>query len=117
MNATYKALLCFLRRKIKNDKFNASVASVISGLWIYMEPKKRRLFVTVLLLSRSVDTTTRLVLNNGVVNAIPHFNVFIWMLCAGLQQYVCSYEQDCLNPGVFKFLRKWAIFMETDVQM
>ena len=73
--------------------------------------------MTVLLLSRALDTNNRLMLSHNVTSEIPHFNVFIWIICALMQQYICSYEQDCLNPGVFKFLRKWAAFMVNDLRM
>ena len=73
--------------------------------------------MTVLLLSRALDTGNRLSLDHGLTGEVPYFNVFIWVLCALLQQYICSYEVDCLNPGVWKFLRKWAVFLENDLRM
>ena len=98
INSTYKFILCLLRRFCANDKINSLIAGLIAGLWSILENSKRRKFMTILLLSRAMDTGTRLTLNHNVVGEIPHFNVFIWVLCALLQQYVCAYEKDCLNP-------------------
>lgn len=110
MNATYKALLCTLRRFVKDDRFNSVVASVLAAFWISMEPQKRRFLLIILLFSRMLDTCTRFTINHKICQSQKYFNVFIWALCSVMQQYICCYERDCLNPGVWKFLRKWAIF-------
>lgn len=114
MNASYKLVLCLLRRKIKNDKINSVIAAVLSAQWIVLEPKKRRQFMTALLLSRALDTQKTLILNHGIISEVPYFNVMIWSLCAIMQQYAFSYEMDCLNPGVKKFLRNWAALTVND---
>lgn len=117
VNATYKALLCALRRLIKDDRVNTLVASVMAALWISMEPKNRRILLTVLLLSRSIDISTRMAVNHQVVYEYKHFNVFAWLMISLVQQYVCAYEKDCLNPSHWRLLQKWSAFTENDLQM
>ena len=56
-------------------------------------------------------------ISHDVIGEIPYFNVFIWVLCAIVQQYTCSYETDCLNKGVYKFLAKWSIMQTNDTRM
>ena len=93
------------------------VAALLAGLWIRIEPKKRRQLLTILLLSRSLDSQKRLWLGRGITREIPHFNVMIWVLCAVLQQYTFCCEKDCVNPGVEKFLGKWGVPYQNDLLM
>lgn len=107
MNATYKFVLCFLRRYHKNDGHNTLVAAVLAGLWIGLEPKRRRHLLTILMLSRALDCQQRLIVDRGLSKEIPHFNVLIIIFCAVMQQYTFSYERNCVGPGWDKILEKW----------
>ena len=42
MNATYKMMLCILRRYYNNDRKSAPIAGFIAGLWSILDVKKRR---------------------------------------------------------------------------
>ena len=42
MNATYKMMLCILRRFQNNDRHSAPIAGFIAGLWSILDVKKRR---------------------------------------------------------------------------
>ena len=117
MNATYKMVLCFLRRYLKDDKLSAPIAGILAGLWIGLENKNRRAFMAVLLMSRMFDAQTRLHLDKKRLPEIPYFNIAIWTLCIFMQQYSFSYESDCVNPGVYKFLSKWGARFENDKAM
>jgi len=117
MNATYKMVLCILRRYFESDKKSAPIAGFIAGLWSILDVKKRRQFLTCLLLSRFCDTGIKMSVEREYVPQMPHFEVATWFLCAIVQQYICSYEVDCLNKGVNSFLRKWAAYNPNDVYM
>ena len=114
INATYKVVLCFLRRYLKDDRLSAPIAGVLAGLWIGLENKNRRALMAVLFMSRMFDTQTRLHLDKKHLPEIPYFNLVIWTFCILMQQYSFAYESDCVNPGVFKFLSKWGAFYEKD---
>ena len=82
VNSTYKFVLCALRRIFKdNDKISAPIAGFIAGLFSLIEAKSRRQFITVLMLSRALDSHARLMIDKNYIKEIPHFNVFLAMLC------------------------------------
>ena len=55
-NAAYKALICLFRRISKNERLNAAIAGFMAGLTIIMDSKDRRMFITVMMLARAIDT-------------------------------------------------------------
>ena len=117
MNSVYKFLLCYLRRYIKSDKIIAPLAGFIAGLFSLIDVQKRRQFLTCLLLSRFCDTFVKMGVEKQFLPEVKNFEVHIWFLCAIMQQYICSYETDCLNRGVNSFLMKWAAYNNNDVMM
>ena len=56
MNSSYKLVLCFLRRILKNDKLVAPIAGFLAGIFSILDAKKRRQLGAVLLLSRAFDS-------------------------------------------------------------
>jgi hypothetical protein len=117
MNSAYKLILCTLRRYIKSDKVIAPIAGFIAGLFSILDQQKRRQFLTCILLSRFFDSAVKVTVDRQVAPVVPYFEVYTWFLCAITQQYVCSYEVDCLNKGVHKFLNRWSAFIKNDLLM
>ena len=107
MNATNKFVLCAMRRKCKTDKINSVVAALIASPWILLEPKKRRLFMSLLLFSRGLDTFGRQITCHKMVPEVPYFNIIMFLLGSMMQQYAFCYESDTVNPAMVKFLLKW----------
>jgi hypothetical protein len=60
MNAIYKAVLCFLRRFIKDDKKNALIAGFMSALSLLIDTKDRRIFIALIIFSRSLVSNIRI---------------------------------------------------------
>jgi hypothetical protein len=83
INATYKLVLCMMRRKVKDDKINSFVAAVAAGIWIKLEPKGRKQLMAVLLLSRAFGVLSTMSVNSGVTREIPYFNMIINVLACG----------------------------------
>lgn len=59
VNATYKAILCFIRNYFKNanaDRWAAPLAGFLSGLWLNYDPVKSRVnFLMIIIWSKSID--------------------------------------------------------------
>ena len=62
LNAVYKAVLCLLRRMFaandteRANKFSAPIAGFVAGLTLMCENKFRKQYLTVLAMSRLIDT-------------------------------------------------------------
>lgn len=85
MNSSYKFILCFLRRFIKNDKVIAPIAGFIAGLFSILDQQKRRQFLTCILLSRFCDSVVKISVDREVTPLVPYFEVYTWFLCAVVQ--------------------------------
>lgn len=81
MNASYKLLLCFLRRYLKSDKLAAPIAGFIAGLASAIDAKSRRQFATILMLSRLSDTLLSMAETRGYARRITYGEVLIWVIC------------------------------------
>ena len=56
-NGAYKIILCLMRRFItENDKYNAPVAGFLSALSLIVDVSGRRQLMTVLIMSRFLDS-------------------------------------------------------------
>ena len=82
MNSSYKLILCFLRRFIKNDKVIAPIAGFIAGLFSILDQQKRRQFLTCIILSRFCDSAAKISVDRKLTPVVPFFEVHIWFLCA-----------------------------------
>ena len=54
MCASYKAILCIMRRICTDDRINASIAGVLSALSILLDSKSRRLMMALIFFSRAL---------------------------------------------------------------
>ena len=82
MNSSYKLVLCFLRRFIKNDKIIAPIAGFIAGLCSILDQKKRRQFLTCILISRFCDSAVKMTVERKYAPEVKFFEVYTWFLCA-----------------------------------
>jgi hypothetical protein len=81
MNASYKLVLCFMRRYLKSDKLAAPIAGFVAGLFSGLDVQARRQFATVLLLSRLSDTLYSMAEVRGYARRISYGEVLIWVIC------------------------------------
>jgi|TARA_B110000285_G_C14995661_1_gene548693 hypothetical protein len=97
MNASYKLVLCVLRRYLKSDKYAAPIAGFVAGLASAIDVKSRRQFATIIILSRFFDTLYSMAEKRGYATRVKYGEVFIWLMCNMLQQYAMAGEPDILN--------------------
>lgn len=81
MNASYKLVLCVLRRYLKSDKYAAPIAGFVAGLASAIDVKARREFATIIILSRFFDTLFSMAEKRGFVSRIKYGEVFVWLIC------------------------------------
>ena len=98
MNIVYKLVLCLLRRHCKNDRINAPIAGFFSGLATVIEQKRRRQFLTILLMARACDTSMRAGQSRGVVNSLYWFYFLLWWIGNVFQEFLFGVERDIMNP-------------------
>ena len=117
INSTYKFMLCFCRRKLKNDKASSIIAAVAAAQWLLIEPKQRRQLLTLLLLTRAIDSINRKIFREKPEKKVPYFNVMVWAFCVAMFQYAFSYEVDCLNPVLHDFFSKLAVLNPNEARI
>lgn len=76
-NTAYKLVLCLLRRLGMKDGINAPIAGFVSGLSIAIDSSNRRELITVLTMSRAIETSFTIGENAGT---IPKWESKIWIL-------------------------------------
>jgi hypothetical protein len=67
LNSVYKGTLCTMRRICKDDRINAAVAGFVSSFALLIDDKKRRIFFTLVFLSRCVDVIINMLLKRGII--------------------------------------------------
>ena len=121
INATYKIILCAIRRhsqKSQNpDRFGAPIAGSVAGLLIGLDDKKRRQFITVLLLSKLVDIllnrsmqnadwspANREAIQSGADRPPKAALIFVlFVLSIVWNKYAALFEPEIVNVDMFKF--------------
>ena len=81
MNASYKLVLCVLRRYLKSDKYAAPIAGFVAGLASVIDVKSRREFATIIILSRFFDTLFSMAEKRGFATRVKYGEVVIWLMC------------------------------------
>ena len=76
-NTAYKLVLCLLRRLGMKDGLNAPIAGFVSGLSIAIDSSSRRELITVLTMSRAIETSFTIGENTGT---IPKWENKVWIL-------------------------------------
>lgn len=76
-NTAYKLVLCLLRRLGMKDSLNAPIAGFVSGLSIAIDSSNRRELITVLTMSRAIETSFTIGENTGT---IPKWENKVWIL-------------------------------------
>ena len=70
MCASYKAILCLMRRLCKDDRINALVAGVLSSLSILLDSQSRRVMMALIFFSRAL---VRLEYYNMIIGRIRKY--------------------------------------------
>ena len=80
-SSIYKIVLCMIRRSGSSDEVAAPVAGFLSALSLFIEPKSRRMLIAVLILSRFIDTSIRILEEKGVVPKTEQTkDLLLWVL-------------------------------------
>lgn len=66
-NTAYKLILCLMRRFGMKDHVNAPVAGFISGLSLAIDGSSRRELITVLTMSRAIESSLNIGVEKGVI--------------------------------------------------
>lgn len=81
-NTAYKLVLCMLRRLGMKDGVNAPIAGFASGLSIAIDSSNRRELITVLTMSRAIETSINVGENTGSIpeSVAKHKVWILWLL-------------------------------------
>jgi hypothetical protein len=116
MNGIYKMVLCIMRRYSKSDKVNAAVAGFASGLALAIDDKKRRVFIALLLLGRSLECLLNSLEFHGIITKIPYGEQLLFTVCGTFNKYCFSYESSLLDPGLRKFYQNASMMSKNDIK-
>ena len=101
MNASYKAVLCFLRRVIgSSDRINAPIAGFIAGLCCAIDGNKRRKFLLMMILPRLADSTYALSESRNLISSYKYGAIALWTIVNVTNMYVRAFEVDCMNDAL-----------------
>ena len=79
-NTAYKLVLCMLRRFGMKDGVNAPIAGFVSGLSIAIDNSNRRELITVLTMSRAIETSFNIGENTGTIPVVQNKEWILWLL-------------------------------------
>ena len=79
-NTAYKLVLCLMRRLGSlNDGVNAPVAGFISALSLALDNSNRRQLITIVTLSRALESSIRIGEDTGAVPRVPQRDLLLWL--------------------------------------
>ena len=125
-NTLYKLVLCILRRSGSlDDRKNAPIAGFISGLSLMIDAKNRRQLLSVLIMSRAVDSLLIHHENHSKKISVEdpesqhpmfkpdsflmRYKVFLlWLIANTFLQSLMGLKPDLLNKGMKKFFTTWS---------
>ena len=112
----YKLILCALRRLgFHNDKINAPIAGFISAFSLVFDVKQRKNFIMILILSRTIDAGINIAEDRKLIRRSKYKYVVIWVLMTVFCQSRFAIMSDTLNPGMYKFYKKWSMATKADL--
>lgn len=117
-NTAYKLVLCLLRRLGSlDDRTNAPVAGFISALSLAIDSSKRRELITVLTMSRALESSIKIAETQGIVPAFKHRDLVLWLVSNVFLQSAMGFRQSILNKGLTKFFATWSQMKHNDKAM
>ena len=77
---SYKLILCLMRRLgCHDDRLNAPVAGFISALSMAIDASNRRMLITILTMSRAIETSIKAGETDGYVPTLRYKNLLLWL--------------------------------------
>ena len=113
-NTAYKLVLCMLRRFGIKDGLNAPIAGFISGLSIAIDNSNRRELITVLTMSRAIETSFNMGETSGTIPVVQHKVLILWLLSNCFLQSAMGLKQSILNKSIAKFFATWSQMTPND---
>mgnify|MGYP000857994519 CR=1 FL=1 len=105
-NTAYKLVLCLMRRLGSlNDGVNAPVAGFISALSLALDNSNRRQLVTIVTLSRALESSIRIGEDAGALPRVPHRDLLLWLGANCFLQSAMGFRQSILQNGLRKFFQ------------
>lgn len=134
-HTAYKLVLCLMRRLGSlDDRKNAPVAGFISALSLAIDVKNRRQLLTVLTLSRALDTALHAAESSSLSFAqqpvkqeelagssklypflMRHKVLIMWVIANTFLQSAMGLKPEILNKGMEKFFTRWSQQKENDL--
>ena len=62
-----------------NDRINAPLAGFISGLSMLIDASSRRMLITILTMSRAIETSIKVGETDGFVPILRYKNLLLWL--------------------------------------
>mmetsp|Transcript_30359 Transcript_30359/g.37386 ORF Transcript_30359/g.37386 Transcript_30359/m.37386 type:complete len:170 (-) Transcript_30359:137-646(-) len=114
-NTAYKLVLCLMRRLGNlDDQVNAPVAGFFSALSLAIDNSNRRQLITILTMSRALESSIRIGESSGAVPKLQHRDLFLWVICNCFLQSAMGFRQSILQSGLRKFFQTWSQMKQND---
>ena len=114
-NTSYKLILCLMRRLgCLNDKVNAPIAGFMSALTMAVDAGSRRELISVLMMSRAIETCFNIGESNGTIPKTQYRDWILWISANLFLQSAMGMNQQILNNSIRKFFQTWSQMKEND---
>ena len=101
--ATYKFILCFLRRLTNSDdKTHAAIAGFVAALTLAFDVPRRRVLFATYLFTRALMIGTAWADSNNVVKKRKNFEVLTMGIVTGISFYAFHFEKYAYDKGAGK---------------
>ena len=91
-----------------SDNMNAPIAGFISGLSLAIDSSNRRQLVTILTMSRAIESSIRIGEDYGAIPKLRHRDLLLWLVSNCFLQTCMGFRQSILNNGLRKFFQTWS---------
>lgn len=116
-NTAYKLVLCLMRRFGTKDSVNAPLAGFVSALSLSIDSSSRRELITVLTMSRALESSIKMGETGGYIPTLEHKTWILWLVSNCFLQSAMGLKQGILNKSIAKFFATWSQMTTNDKVM
>ncbi|OMJ93213.1 hypothetical protein SteCoe_3914 [Stentor coeruleus] len=107
MVGVYRSVLCYMRRKTKDEKLSSFVAGFASSIGLIFEESESRTLYALYLLVRSLDALCKYLVANKKISSIPNAIEGLYTLSMLILVHSRVFDPDALNHGFYNVINRF----------
>lgn len=109
--------LCFLRRYTNNEKISSFISGFLSGIPLAFESSQNRVFYSLYLLTRAMETLLKSFVSQKKLPYIPYAYEALYSISFSFLVFTRVWNTECLSPSFYSFTNKLFPFKLDYVQI